>query len=155
MRITEIGESPIITLDRLKAYANIVDPTRDDELRNVLQSAAIRVAQYADRALLPCTIEDYSDGGEIQLWMPPVAEVVSVTDTITGETITGEVERIDNRLLVPEGHSVRVVYRVEPLDAEAQSLLSFVLQMAVAIWDGNTDEEAKVYRRIPADYVVH
>ena len=58
MRIVNVKESSILTLDRLKAYANIVDDSRDDELRTILRAAALRVAQYADVALLECTVID-------------------------------------------------------------------------------------------------
>jgi len=156
MRIKNIQPSPILTLDRLKAYANIVDPSRDDELRAVLVSAALRVAQYADVALLPCTVEDdVVGGGEMQLWMPPVVEVVSVIDQATGEGRAARCERIGDRLILPDEAAYAVTYRVEPDEPTVQEYAPLVWQMAVAMWDGNTDEESKVYKRIPAGYVVH
>ena len=155
MRITNIQESSILTIDRLKAYANIVDPTRDDELRTVLRSAALRIAQYADVALLECTIIDEADGGEVQLWMPPVAEVTGVVDCVTGIDVKEYCTRIGDRLIFPDGAAYTVTYRVVPDADTVQSYAPLVWQMAVAMWDGNTDEENKVYKRVPAGYVVH
>lgn len=156
MRITETQESDILTLERLKAYANIVDCSRDDELRAVLASASLRVAQYADVALVGCTIvDDVTGGGEVQLWMPPVAEVSSVVDAATGIDVADYCTRIGNRLLLPDGAAYAITYRVEPDDATVEIYAPLVWQMAVAMWDGNTDEELKVYKRIAAGYVVH
>lgn len=156
MRITETLESPILTLERLKAYANIVDHARDDELRAILTSATLRVAQYADVALVGCTIVDEADGGgEVQLWMPPVAEVAGVVDAATGIDVKDYCTRIGDRLLLPDGAAYAITYRVEPDDATVEIYAPLVWQMAVAMWDGNTDEELKVYKRIAAGYVVH
>lgn len=154
MRITNVQPGNILTLERLKAYANIVDPTRDDELRTILQSAALRVAQYADVALLECTVIDEAQG-QAQLWMPPVAEVVSVVDAATGEDLTDRCTRLCATLVFPRDVVCEVTYRVVPDESTVQSFAPLVWQMAVAMWDGNTDEESKVYRRIPAGYVVH
>lgn len=156
MRITDIQPSPILTLDRFKAYANIVDCTRDDELRAVVLSAALRVAQYADIALVACTVvEDVDGGGEAQLWMPPVSAIVSVIDHAGGEDIASRCMTCGSRIVLPDGGCYTVTYTVEPEDATVQSYVPLVWEMAVAMWDGNTDEEQKVYKRIPAGYVVH
>ena len=63
--------------------------------------------------------------------------------------------RIGNRLLLPDGAAYAITYRVEPDDATVEIYAPLVWQMAVAMWDGNTDEELKVYKRIAAGYVVH
>ena len=154
MRITEITPSTILTLDRLKAYANIVDCSRDDELRTVLMTAALRVAQYADIALVACTVvEEVDGGGEAQLWMPPVSAIVSVIDA-SGEDIASRCMACGSRIVLPVGGHYTVTYTVEPEEATVQSYAPLVWEMAVAIWDGNTEEESKVYKRIPAGYVV-
>ena len=156
MRITETTPSAILTLERLKAYANIVDRTRDDELQAALDSAILRVAQYADVALVECTIVDEREGGgEVQLWMPPVSEVRSVVDAVTNVDVVGYCTRIGNRLILPDEAAYTLTYTVTPDDATVAVYAPLVWQMAVAIWDGNTDEESKVIKRIPAGYVVH
>lgn len=156
MNITDIKSSNILTIEKLKAYANIVGCEHDDELRSILRSAAIRVAQYADVALLGCTIvDDVYGGGEIQLWMPPVADDVTVKDIASGEDVTERCTRMGDRMILPETGNYTVTYSVEPTDATVEQYAPLVWQMAVAMWDGNTDEEQKVYRRIPAGYVVH
>ena len=155
MRIVNVKESSILTLDRLKAYANIVDGSRDDELRTILRAAALRVAQYADVALLECTVIDEVTE-EAQLWMPPVGEVTSVVDAVTGEDVSDRCTRIGNDILVlPLDTVCTVTYTVVPDEATVQTFAPLVWEMAVAMWDGNTEEESKVYRRIPSGYVVH
>jgi len=154
MRITNVKESSIITLDRLKAYANIVDGSRDDELHTILRAAALRVAQYADVALLECTVIDEATE-EAQLWMPPVGEVTSVVDAVTGEDVSDRCTRIGKILVLPVDTVCTVTYTVVPDEATVQEYAPLVWEMAVAMWDGNTEEESKVYRRIPAGYVVH
>lgn len=153
MIIKDIKGSDILTLERLKAYANIVDSGHDDELRAVLKSAAMRVAQYADVALLECTIEDIAYTGEMQMWMPPVVSFVVVDED--DEDITDRCKAVGNILRLRYMGVKKVTYTVKPEDATVEQYAPLVWQMAVAMWDGNTDEEQKVYRRIPADYVVH
>ena len=153
MRITNVKESSILTLDRLKAYANIVGPAKDDALRTILQAAALRVAQYADVALLECTVVDEATE-QAQLWMPPVGEVTSVVDTVTGEDVTDRCTRVGKILVLPVGRVCTVTYDVVPDEATVQTFAPLVWEMAVAMYDGNTDEESKVYRRIPSGYVV-
>lgn len=154
MRITNVKESSILTLDRLKAYANIVGPAKDDALRTILQAAALRVAQYADVALLECTVVEEATE-QAQLWMPPVGEVTSVVDAVTGEYVTDRCTRIGNDILIlPVDTVCTVTYDVVPDEATVQTFAPLVWEMAVAMYDGNTDEESKVYRRIPSGYVV-
>lgn len=153
MIIKDIQDSSILTLERLKAYANIVDGLHDDELRAVLRSAAMRVAQYADVALLECTIVDISAKGEMQLWMPPVVSFTVMDED--GEDITSRCVLVGNILRMPYFGIKTVTYTVGPEEATVEQYAPLVWQMAVAMYDGNTDEESKVYKRIPAGYVVH
>lgn len=154
MRYIEIGENEAISLDGLKRYGNIVCTGKDAELRQVLQQAAIRVQEYADRALLPCTIEIDGEGDRAQLWQPLVSSIVSVTNDGTGEDVLSSCTVYSDRVYLPAEMRYTIRYTTQPLYSDVQRLLSFVWQMAVAIWDGNTEEEAKVYQRIPAGYVV-
>lgn len=155
MQVTNVQASAILTLDRLRAYANIVDGSRDDELRAVLRSAALRIAQYADVALLECTVTDTAQGEELQLWMPPVAEVTSVVDIEAGTDVRDRCRVVGNILHLPAAGDYEVAYRVVPDADTVETFAPLVWQMAVAIWDGNTDEEQKVHKRISAGYVVH
>lgn len=153
MIIKDIQEGSILTLDRLKAYANIMDSMHDDELRTVLRSAAMRVAQYADVALLECTIQDIAIGDKLQLWMPPVVSFTVMDYELTD--ITDRCTLVGNILRVPYMGVKNVTYTVKPEEDTVQQYAPLVWQMAVAMFDGNTDEEQKVYRRIPSGYVVH
>ena len=155
MRYIEIGSSDAITLAAFKAWANITDSSKDEQLADVLKQAAIRVQEYADRALYPCTIEVDGEGAQAQLWQPLVATVVSVTDWATDEGVLSRCLVRGSTLLLPKAMHYTVRYTTQPLASEVSRLLGYVWEMASAMWDGNTDEETRVYKRIPCDYVVH
>lgn len=154
MDYIEIGTNEAITLAAFKEYANITDSTKDTQLTEVLKDATMRVQEYADRALLPCTIEIDGEGESVQLWQPLVASVVSVKDWATGDDVLARCIIRGNTLFLPRKMRVTVRYTTQPLTTEVSRLLGYVWEMAAAIWDGNTEEEMKVYKRIPADYVV-
>jgi hypothetical protein len=151
---TSIGTNTAITLADFKKYANIVGTAKDTELENVLKQAVLRVQEYADRALLPCTIVIEGEGGALQLWQPIISGVTSVVNIETGEDVVADCLVSGNRLELPYAGRWRVTYTTLPNAGDVARLLGYVWEMAAALWDGNTDEEQKVYKRIPADYVV-
>lgn len=152
MTYTAIGTNEGITLAGFKAYANIVGDGHDTELSSILQQAAIRVQEYADRALLPCTIVIDGDGSQMQLWQPIISGVTSVEDLATGEDVVADCTVRGTTLFLPHAGTWRVTYTTQP--ADTARLLAYVWEAAAAIYDGNTEEELKVYQRIPASYVV-
>ena len=55
------------------------------------------------------------------------------------------IEQIDSDAVV-------ITYTTLPTSAETGRLLNYVYEMASAMWDGNTEEQNKVYQRIPINY---
>ena len=149
-----IGNNTDITLADFKAYANITGTDKDTQLQNVLTQATLRVQEYADRALLPCTIEIDGEGEKAQLWQPVISSVVSVTDWATGENVLDRCLARSNTLFLPRKMHYTIRYTTSPQESEVARLLPYVWEAAAAIWDGNTEEESAVYKRIPASYVV-
>ena len=154
MTYEAIGNNDAIGLDGFKRYARIVGDTYDNELRSILQDATIRVQEYADRALLPCTITIEGEGTSIQLWQPIVSGIVSVVDIDSGEDVVSDCLASSHTIYLPRAGRWRVTYTTQPLTYDVYRLRGYVWEMAAAMWDGNTEEETKVYQRIPADYVV-
>lgn len=149
-----IGNNTDITLADFKAYANITGTDKDTQLQSVLTQAVIRVQEYADRALLPCTITMEAEGEQAQLWQPIISSVTHVVDMNTGDDVVADCVAKGNTLYFPRPGVWKVTYTTQPVAGETKRLLAYVWEMAVAMWDGNTEEETKVYQRIPADYVV-
>lgn len=150
----EIGNNPAILLDEWKRYANIATSEKDALLRTILTQAVLRVQEYADRALLPCTIEIEGDGDRAQLWQRVVSSIDSVVDAATGTDLVDRCTAYQDRVFLPYQMHYTIRYKTQPLDSEVSRLLPYVWELATAIWDGNTEEEQKVYQRIPTDYVV-
>lgn len=154
MEYITIGSNAAITLADFKTYAKISGTADDAQLTKVLQNATLRVQEYADKALLPCTIEIDGEGEKAQLWQPVISTVVSVTDWATGENVIDRCLARSNTLFLPRKMHYTIRYTTSPQDSEVARLLPYVWEAAAAIWDGNTEEESAVYKRIPASYVV-
>jgi hypothetical protein len=150
----EIGTNTNITLADFKAYANITGTDKDTQLQDVLTQATLRVQEYADRALLPCTIIIEVEGEQAQLWQPIISAITKVVDMNTGDDVVADCMAKGNTLYFPRPGAWKVTYTTQPSSGDVKRLLAYVWEMAAAMWDGNTEEEAKVYQRIPADYVV-
>lgn len=156
MNYVEIGTNAQFNIDAFKRYAKVVEDgdAVNDDLRDTLRAAAIRVQEHADRALLPCTITVDGEGAAMQLWQPIIATLVSAVDLATGEDFRSDCRIEGHTLVLPHSAAWEVTYTTEPNYYEVERLRPFVLELAAALWDGNTEEEAKVMQRIPIDYVV-
>ena len=154
MTYDAIGTNTDITLADFKAYANITGTDKDAQLQSVLTQAVIRVQEYADRALLPCTITIDAEGAQAQLWQPIISAVNHVVDMDSGDDVVADCVAKGTTLFFPRPGVWKVTYTTQPVSSDVKRLLAYVWEMAVAMWDGNTEEETKVYNRIPADYVV-
>lgn len=152
LRYTAIGTNAAITLADFKSYMHITGTTNDAALTDVLKQATIRIQEYADVALLPCTIELEGEGEIIKLYQHPVDEITSVKDLVGG----WDVDYVSDyrKTLIEQIYSEAVVitYTTLPTSAETGRLLNYVYEMASAMWDGNTEEQNKVYQRIPINY---
>lgn len=152
LRYTLIGINPEITLSGLKSYMHISGDEKDTELQEVLNQAIIRIQEYSDVALLPCTIELEEEGNIIKLYQHPVSEISSVKDASSGDDVSYVSNYKKTVIEQEEAEIVIVTYKTLPTSAETARLLNYVYEMASAMWDGNTDEQNKVYQRIPINY---
>lgn len=152
LRYTLIGINPEITLSGLKSYMHISGDEKDTELQEVLNQAAMRIQEYSDVALLPCTIELEEEGNIIKLYQHPVSEISSVKDASSGDDVSYVSNYKKTVIKQEEAEIVIVTYTTLPTSAETARLLNYVYEMASAMWDGNTEEQNKVYQRIPINY---
>ena len=152
LRYTAIGTNAAITLADFKSYMHITGTTNDDALTDVLQQATIRIQEYADVALLPCTIELEGEGEIIKLYQHPVSEITSVKDLVGGWDVAYVSDYRKTMIEQIDSEAVVITYTTLPTSAETGRLLNYVYEMASAMWDGNTEEQNKVYQRIPINY---
>ena len=149
LRYTAIGTNAAITLADFKSYMHITGNTHDDALTDVLKQAAIRIQEYADVALLPCTIELEGEGEIIKLYQRPVSEITSVKDLVGGWDVAYVSDYRKTLIEQIDSDAVVITYTTLPTSADTGRLLNYVYEMASAMWDGNTEEQNKVYQRIP------
>jgi hypothetical protein len=149
LRYTAIGTNAAITLADFKSYMHITATTNDDALTDVLKQATIRIQEYADVALLPCTIELEGEGEIIKLYQGPVQEITSVKDLVGGWDVDYVSDYRKTMIEQIDSEAVVITYTTLPTSAETARLLNYVYEMASAMWDGNTEEQNKVYQRIP------
>lgn len=154
MTYVEIGESAQFEVDAFKQFARVSCSCDDNQIREFVRAAVLRVQQHADRALVPCTIEITGEGAELQLWQPTVASVTAAIDIDTGADEKAGCIVSGHTLMLPYAGRWRVTYTTVPNPSAVEALRPYVWQLAAAIYDGNTEEEAKVMQRIPIDYVV-
>ena len=152
LRYTAIGTNAAITLADFKSYMHITGTTNDAALTDVLKQATIRIQEYADVALLPCTIELEGEGEIIKLYQGPVDEITSVKDLVGGWDVDYVSDYRKTLIEQIDSEAVVITYTTLPTSAETGRLLNYVYEMASAMWDGNTEEQNKVYQRIPINY---
>ena len=152
LRYTAIGTNAAITLADFKSYMHITATTNDNALTDVLKQATIRIQEYADVALLPCTIELEGEGEIIKLYQGPVNEIVSVKDLVGGWDVDYVSDYRKTLIEQIDSDAVVITYTTLPTSAETARLLNYVYEMASAMWDGNTEEQKKVYQRIPINF---
>jgi hypothetical protein len=149
LRYTAIGTNAAITLADFKSYMHITATTNDDALTDVLKQATIRIQEYADVALLPCTIELEGEGEIIKLYQGPISEITYVKDLVGGWDVDYVSDYRKTMIEQIDSEAVVITYTTLPTSAETERLLNYVYEMASAMWDGNTEEQNKVYQRIP------
>ena len=152
LRYTAIGTNAAITLADFKSYMHITGTTYDDALTDVLKQATIRIQEYADVALLPCTIELEGEGEIIKLYQHPVSEISSVKDSVSGDDVPYVSNYKKTLIEQIDSDGVIITYTTLPTSVETGRLMNYVYEMASAMWDGNTEEQNKVYQRIPINY---
>lgn len=154
MTYKEIGDNNQLGLDNFKRYARITTTEDDEQIRSFIRSATMEVQEIADRALLPCTIVMDGEGRELQLWQPIIATLDSVVDTETGDEMKAECTVFGQTLSMPYDGKWRIQYTTEPNAHDVERLRPYVWKIVAALYDGNTDEEARIKASIPSSYVV-
>ena len=149
LRYTAIGTNAAIKLADFKSYMHITGTTNDTALTDLLKQATIRIQEYADVALLPCTIELEGEGEIIKLYQHPVDEITSVKDLVDGWDVDYVSDYRKTLIEQIDSDAVVITYETTPNTHETNRLLNYVYEMASAMWDGNTEEQNKVYQRIP------
>lgn len=151
---TQVGTNPNITIAAFKAYAKYTGNASDDEIQAAINAGVLLVQQVADRALVACTIVTDGEGDKVQLWQPIIAGVTSVVDVVNGDDVVSDCIVAGNTLILPRAGRWRVTYTTQPSTPNVTLLLPFVWEWTEAHLSGNTEEENKVFGRIPIDYVV-
>ena len=149
LRYTAIGTNAAIKVADFKTYMHITGTTNDAALTDVLKQATIRIQEYADIALLPCTIELEGEGEIIKLYQHPVSEITSVKDAAKGWDVAYVSDYKKTLIEQIDSDGVIITYTTLPTSVETGRLMNYVYEMASAMWDGNTEEQNKVYQRIP------
>jgi hypothetical protein len=155
MTYLEIGENNQFQIDGFKRYARITDTVNDDEIRGFVRSAVMTVQEIADVALVPCKIAIEGEGRCLQLWQPIVSTIDSVENLATGDDVKADCLVLGRVITMPYSGSWRIVYNTQPNGIKADELRPYVWKIAAALYDGDTEEEAKAKASIPASYVVH
>lgn len=149
MTYKQIGSIDALKADAFKVWAKI-DEGNEDVINVALRDAALRIQEYTNIALIPCTIQQIASKGAIRL-MLPIGEVVSVTDSKGNEcdfsfsgfaldfTYSGYIGK------------VAIEYTTIPDAAQIERMLIPIWELALAIYDGNTDEQNKVIQRLPIE----
>ena len=135
LRYTAIGTNAAITLADFKSYMHITGNTHDDALTDVLKQATIRIQEYADVALLPCTIELEGEGAIIKLYQRPVSEITSVKDLVGGWDVAYVSDYRKTLIEQIDSEAVVITYTTLPTSADTDRLLNYVYEMASAMWD--------------------
>lgn len=125
-------------LTDFKTYASIPDDSQDTYLRKLLRNAVLKVQEYADRAIIECTlrvtlrvpaatgiVKLYMGGGNIASCTDDRGNEVAY-DVLTGGRIATFVRDTD----------VTVQYTTIPSEADSTALLQTVLRYATADYDG-------------------
>lgn len=128
-------------LTKFKQYAAVPDDSRSALLTGLLKTALLKVQEYADRALLECTVELVDDieenGAEMRLYMGG-GEILSLTDSRGN---AADYYRISgDSLNVFATGKVKCTYRTSPLQSDMDLCEATVLRYATALYDGEDKE---------------
>lgn len=137
-------------LDDFKVWAKI-DSEDDDIVELCLKQAALRIQEYTNIALLPCTISQTASRDIIRL-MQPIEEVISVKDGRGNEcafTFSPEQFLTINTGVFSKG--VIVEYSTEPSSSQVERMLIPVWELALAIYDGNIELQNRIILNLPLE----
>lgn len=141
-------------LEEFKQYASVPDHSRDALLQSLLRTAILKVQEFADRALVRCTVRQTArvpESGVFELFLGG-GEVVSVSVPLSGWETSWRA--MDGRRLriSPTGLDAEVVFRAEPKVADLVKLKPTVFRYGTALYDG---EDTDVLNRILLECLCH
>jgi len=136
-------------LEQLKMYASVPDDSVDGMLRDILKRAMLMVQEYADVALLPCTLQltahDLKPGDAITLYQGGKTVVSAVDREGNDVAYTLDVDRI---IVEQYATSVTVTYTNEVIVPDADKLKPVWWELATAIYDGEeADRQASILKK--------
>lgn len=154
MRYESIGTIDSALLAEFKSYAKLAGTSEDTALGEMLTAALLAVAEYADCAMMSCTLgvdSGSSDVSYLRLYQMPVGQIVSVKNG-AGEDVTDYALSGNDVRFANEGR-YKVSYTVVPDAAKVRRYKYYAFQIASAMYDGNDEEQEKILRQIPADFI--
>jgi len=147
LNILQIAQTPPQPmLEEFKQYASVPDNSRDALLNGLLQTALIKVQEYADTALIECKCSQRSivqADGSVKLYLGGGA-IESVRDVRTGEAVDysyGSAVVADGigTVYCPQacGGTVEIIFAAKPRIADVQRLKTVAFRYATALYDGD------------------
>lgn len=129
-------------LEEFKQYASIPDGSRDAMLLTLLKKAILRVQEYGDRALIPCTATltcVVPQTGIVRLYLGG-GEITSIVDTRTAGFVRFDPLPGGKIQVFSRGNEVQITYTVTPSEANAINARPVILRYATALYDGDEVE---------------
>jgi hypothetical protein len=144
-----IGSIDALNIEAFKVWAKI-DEGNDEVIKIALRDAALRIQEYTNIALIPCTIEQRISKGAFRL-MLPIDHIISVVDgkgnqypfSFTNLEFDFEYSGSIDKVVVE--------YATSPTPAQIERMLIPIWELALAIYDGNTEEQNRVINRLPLE----
>lgn len=136
-------------LDLFKMYASVPDGSVDGMLLKILKRAMLAVQEYADVAMLPCTLQlvahDLKPGDTIPLYQGGKTVTTAIDKEGNDVMFTPDVDRI---IVDQYATSAIVTYTNEVVGPEAEKLLPVCWELATAIYDGEeASKQASILKK--------
>lgn len=147
LNILQVSQTPPQPmLEEFKQYASVPDNSRDALLNGLLQTALLKVQEYADTALVECKCSQRSivqADGAVKLYLGGGA-IESIRDVRTGEAVDysyGSAMVADGigTLFCPQsaGSTVEIIFTTKPSLADRLRLKTVAFRYATALYDGD------------------
>ena len=129
-------------LEQFKQYASVPDNSRDALLQQLLQSAVLRVQEFADRPIVRTKVQQTvtvpNGSGIVRLYMGG-GDIESVTSEDGTELAFDPLPGGRLQLFRRSG-TVTITYTTTPSEGELERLLPTVFRYATALYDGEDSE---------------
>ena len=141
-------------LEEFRQYASVPDHSRDALLRSLLEAAVLKVQEFADRALVKCTVRQTArvpESGVFQLYLGG-GEVTSVSVPSSAWEASYVALAGDRLRISPTGLDAEVVFKAAPTASDLVKLKPTVFRYGTALYDG---EDTDVLNRILLECLCH